>query len=506
MKKNIDDLFSELIQMIPELKKNEDDWREFIKKFIDARPDSKIDANFKKDLHHEILKKTTYMKNNPKTNDPKKDNLIGKLIFTFLGGGVLASMFIIPILNPPVKPAPKFTKKLTSEFDKTDTKNLIKITKNSEKNAFGTLKIEKNNISNDIPAGKGGGGMAEMASAPEMMSARMIMPPYGGRINYEYVYEGQTIPQISETIKVYKKQKGGVNLPQIQDQLDKLEINLVNLSTFKKLSLNNVSFTEEADLGYQISVNFKEGSISIHQDYQKWQAQLCPDKPYCRQKPIKKEEIPNDKKLIEIAQNFLKTHKITNANLGTPIVKKYWEENKRDGEEPTYYPDSIPVIYPYLVNGQEITTQWGEPVGVRISINIRLNKVESANFSSLNLESSDYESSSAEDILKRAKEGGAQGVKYNNPERVIQIKLGSPKKTLTQMYLPNKDGKRTEIFVPAFVFPVINKDKETEQYYRQKEIIVPIAKDLFTLNASNDFPEIQPLLRESQMEVFPMVQ
>lgn len=501
MKKNIDDLFSELIQMIPELQKDEADWREFIKKFVEARPNSQLDADFKKDLHHEILKKTTHMKTHSKKEPTKKDNLIGKLMFTFLSGGILTALFVLPTLQNSKKTSK--TPLISEITEVAFANNLINITKNSEKNAFGILKVEKQNNSN---AEQAVGGVAKMANAPAIMSSRMIMPPYGGQINYEYLYEGSDLPEIEKSITIYKKQKGGLNLPQFQDQLDKFGINLVDLETFKELSLDNVSFTEETELGYQISVNFKDGSVSIHQDYEKWQKQLCPNKPYCRQKPIKKEEIPSDKKLIKIAQNFLQTHKITNTNLGTPIVKKYWEENAHDGEETTYYPNSIPVIYPFVVNGQEISSQWGEPVGIQININIRLKKVESANFSNLNLESSDYESSNAEEVLERAKEGGAQGVKYNNPEQVVKIKLGTPKKTLTQMYLPNKDSEREEIFVPAFIFPVINKDKEIEQYYRQKEIIVPLAKDLFTLNASNDFPKIQPLLRNAEMEVFPMVQ
>lgn len=480
MEKNIDHILSELIEMIPELKNNQDEWKEFIQEFVDARPDAKMDASFKIDLQNEILNKAKQMKSNPKSKKTS-NNFIAKMALTLLGGGALATFVIVPMMQTPTDP-------LVKDPIKTDimpivyANGLVNITKNQTTNAFGELKVEKESEGNQGRV-SGGEEMAEMAIDAPMMSSKMIMPPQFGRVNYEYLYEGSDLPTIESTIDIYKKLKGTGNGPNFNDQLEKLGINLVDLATFKNLSVETISLKDDVALGYIVSVNFGEGNVSIHQDYEKWSKALCPGEEYCRHEPLNKEDMLSDKELTKIANTFLKDHKIETAHIGKPTIDKYWEENEREGGR-VYYPDSVQLVYPFVINGKELTDQWGGKVGVRVSVNLRLKKVENANFSTLNLESSTYESSTVDAILNRAKEGGAQGVKYNNPEKVIKVKLDTPKIQLTQMYLPQENGKRDEIFVPAFVFPVKESDKETKRYYNQKQIIVPIAKDLFATTPS----------------------
>lgn len=475
-------IFSELQTLIPELKDADpNDWRQFFIEFMENRPDSTINTQFKKDLKNTILQHLDTMEHKQTTNSWPQ---WAKLSFTFAGGVALAALVITPILNPQnieTQPQNKIqTAKLQSKKS-ADFLSPITISQNETKNAFGTIETESASSEGAEMSDQAVAGISEKRISEDALSI-MPYPPYGGRTNYEYEYIGKDIVDLSTETKVYKKQVTKKSAENLLSALKGFETHLLNLENFKDLTLQNLSVKElTGEYPYFINLDFQNQSVNISQDYEVWNRTLCAPNPYCDYKQLKKEDVLADKELKKIAENFLKKHDINLANTSTPYIEKYWEREdafRNDIEEPTYYPEVLAVIYPLSIENQSINQSWGGKLGIRVDINMRHKKVTNVHIPLLNLESSIYDSHSTEEILKLAQSGGDQGVTYNNPEKTVTLKLETPTKELRQIWYTNKDNKRQELFVEMLVFP-IQKTEDKNRYHWQKEILVPIAKDIY---------------------------
>ena len=179
----------------------------------------------------------------------------------------------------------------------------------------------------------------------------------------------------------------------------------------------------------------------------------------------------------------MKKYGISKQNLGSPKVQKYWEEPMYQGGKPEIYPDGLAVQYPIIVDGQAVTDQWGNEQSVYININMRVKKVNNAYFTPLSLESSKYVSLDEETIRSTLEEGGLQGFRYSNPDKVIKVELENPELKLVQ--ISRFDQRKTmpdQFYVPALLFSVkqdtTNKDGERimPYYYQQRFVVVPLVK------------------------------
>lgn len=551
-KQNFDSIFKELTSLMPELKKNADEWKPFIQEFIESRPDSTLDENFKKELHQEILRRAEAMSSKDpglyaeRLNSSPGSKTITfwiRYIGTFLGGAAFAGFIIIPLgwhsdlLNTPVQSpqkdgyeteynrvsdtkiaSPKMNRGLkapaeefTSESSKKDDWSLNesvdseaiqnKKTLQTENNMVNISEVAENSWSfqksktenqSEMPVGnetmelavhdtavmgRGGGGMREPA-----MTSMPMMPPYQGRINYEYMFDGD-LPNIPDSIAVYRSdKKSTVQTPSME--IPALALETFDMDSFTNLGLQNLTLVEDADFGYRISIDLQRQHINMNQNWERWEPLMerCAGGARCMDKPLTKDDIPADRELIGIADEFLSSHKITVDSFGKPTIEKYWEEQSFSEE---FYPSVMTVVYPFIIEDQ-IVVQNGNtmPFGMRVSIDVRLKKVTSVDIPFINLEKSSYEPLKSENLEKNIKMGGYEGVQYSSPQETKQVSLENPKIQLVQYMLwDNETINPQEIYIPSLVFEVVKEEEDTLQRgpynYMPNQIVVPLAKDIF---------------------------
>jgi hypothetical protein len=160
-----------------------------------------------------------------------------------------------------------------------------------------------------------------------------------------------------------------------------------------------------------------------------------------------------------------------------------------------YIPDTVSVVYPLKINGQLVYNDGGSKAGVNASISVRSKKVNGLwELTVPRFESSAYEiEKDAGRIIKLAEQGGIYGGYVPEGGKIMDIELGTPALSLLKTW-QYKDNISTELYVPAYVFPII-KVPEGAQIW-QKSIVIPIVKDLLD-EASKNVPSPMPLMEKS---------
>lgn len=484
MKKNVESLLQEIIASNPSLKKQEAKLKKIISEFLKHRPDSIIDEQFKQSLRVEIMKRCS-------SESIVQDGGWGSFFHLwwkpFVLGGVfvLGIAFVWPILE--YEQGDELEEGVRQEDRKEEGFSPLHIVE-KEEGAFGTLVAEEfeenkavNPASADMNAvvGRGGGGgygMETMIMPP--------MPPYGERINYEYLYE-EELPKLPTRATVYKKTSEALSFP-VSNLLQELDVfGLIDLQKLQAVQMGSIALNEDREKGYSLNIDFVGPSVGIYQNYQKWPDPYRCEKGICPQpEPLREKDMPSDATLIGLADDFLNEYKVPREYFGMPKVQKYWEEPTYRGSKPEFYPDYMTVLYPFVIDGTEVTDMYGNPQGVSVGINIRLNAVASAYFSPLVLESSHYGVKTAENILEEARSGGSQGFTYNNPDKTVTLRLGTPEYRLVYFSRNNEAGMRSdEFYMPALVFPVafdgMEEQKEQMRYYPiMRQIVVPLVQPM----------------------------
>lgn len=461
MDKNIKKILDDLYAIDSDLKKHEKELIDIIKKLIASKPNIKFDENFKIKLRAELLEKFSQI-DNKKINF----NFMNKLTYAF-GALVVLLLVLVPTFFK--KPTQTANNKLTTNI------NFGLEMDQLGRNAFGKL------ASNDaiapentaVPAGMGGGG-GIASSMP--VDAKMIMPYEP--VVYKYVYEGDDFSVEGDQMAVLKKIKGLGSQADAAKILQNLNFDNINLSSLNNTKLRNFTIYEDKDYGYSANVDLYEGMISINEHWERW--------PIYRE-PIRDSiginDVPSDDKLISMANKFLQDRNVSTEGYGDPVVDNSWRQNylRFENKADFMIPDVATVIYPSIIDGKEVYEEWGNVQGLRVSINLRYNKVNGM----WNLTSNKYQSSlydmetDVEKILDLASKGGYY---YSMPEqtdaKVVEIKLGTPHIVYMQTW-QFADNISSQILVPALAFPITNIPDEAEYYYREN-ILVPLAKDIIT--------------------------
>lgn len=481
---DIKKLLTELAEHVPEIDPTDDEWLTFLKNFIAARPNVKIDKTFQKELRAELITRAAQI-DKPVAHTSAHVGIWWKLGLTFAGGAAICAAVIVPMMiNTPTEvAAPRHQKMMARDSmsemammaDEVAHSPKILITNESDditpvsvenvaKNAFEKIEKQDNEIAeiarDGMIAGKGGGG--------SMMADRiMISPPFPGggeRINYEYDFEGE-LPVLPDTVAVFKKSDG--KMPTWNDQIQ-LE-QLADLNTFENLRIANISFRQEAnDEPWNVYHDLRSGTINFNQEMD-WQV--------LRDEKLNRptwDDVPNDEELIRTAEKFLANHGVNTGHFGTPSVEKWWEQN--DTPRPMYAPEQLTVLFPFEIEGQSTSDQWGNSRGARVTVNFRTDEVQHANIESLNLKRSEYDALSTDEILEQALSGGNQGVTYNNPDKTVTIDLNDPVLKMMEIMSWRDQNRAETYYVPTLIFEV--KTEREDGLYFPEKITVPLARDL----------------------------
>lgn len=326
-------------------------------------------------------------------------------------------------------------------------------------------------------------------TATDAMTMPAIDFPY-----YTYVYTG-SVPSISGSLMVYKKNPSGFTSAETSSFLSNFAIDGINLSAFGNKNLSNLSFVEDQDFGYSVNLDFQNGNISIYQNWSKWPQIKC-DANGCEQPPkITENDIPSEEDLIRIADTFLATYNINRSLYGSPKVDSSWRIMYARAEKENlerYIPEQYNVTYPIILDEKSVYEEYGGYKGITLTIDIRTKRVVGLyGLEKQNLMSSVYTNLISEDALRKMiPHGGRYETKPYGEQKTVEVRLGEPVIQYVHVYGEWKDGKSDEYYVPAYVFPVLDKP---EGSYLRDSIIIPVVADFATFVPYTDTPIAVPL-------------
>ncbi len=299
-------------------------------------------------------------------------------------------------------------------------------------------------------------------------------------IAYEYLYEGE-LPDLSTlNSNVYQRVNTSTLPESVSKNISQLALAGLSLSAFDQLNIQNINLSESNKNGYNISVDLLNNTFSVSRNPDYWQT--------VPSTPLSKENIPSEETLITTAETFLTNYKIDRTQFGKPAIDQT-SFNTQGG----WFPESITVNYPLLVQGQEVWSMWGQPSGLSVSISLHSGEVDS--FFGSDQQTQEILNkeliTDIEQVLAIAKHGGLWDSIPENPDKTFTSHLGTPELILAEHYEYDEHASVSSIlYVPALRFPVIETDPNAP--YQRSWVIVPLAKDVLSQADPNTFPWMAP--------------
>lgn len=467
MNTSIDAILQDLYAVDAKLRGHEEQLRPLIAKLLAAKPDTKFDAYFAKALRRQLVA-VAATQSQPSFFTRMQTLVDSKWAYS-LGGALTALVLMVPVVYFSLQGAP--SRDLASALRDVAERSV----QSRGSQAFGSLASLAETTSRSQ---SGGGGAGSSNPVSDKVDSRMIVPPF--QQPYRFVYGGEPIQLNDAQLEVFKRIKDMGDTSSVARSLFGLGGGLIDLSSFGSSSVRTVEFFQDIDEGYSFGVNFTEGTIYVNAVYERWFTDSfncgrgdCPQPP-----SLSIGDMPSDSELLAIAQSFVTQHGINVSSYGQPFADQNWriayEANK--DKEYSYVPDVVDVIYPLVINDQEVRDNSGYPYGLRVQINVRVKKVYGIwGLTTQRYESAQYAAEQdANRIVKLAEQGGLYGFWGEPAPDAREIKLGTPTRVLMQHYL-YVAGTNEELYVPALVFPVL--DAPTDMYV-QTHVIVPLIKEV----------------------------
>ncbi|HJV32659.1 MAG TPA: hypothetical protein VJ694_01395, partial [Patescibacteria group bacterium] len=359
----------------------------------------------------------------------------------------------------------------------------------AEAGAFGPLSGPSGTGRAQAGGGTGLGGGApvapETAAVPmggggsPSIDSKMLVPTDWTPTVFKHVYKGEAIEGLSAQVDVYRRERGGAAAGSIGALLG-YDLGLMNLGAAKNGSIQSFNIAEDRENGYVISVNPEEGTINIYENYLKWNypERSCTDQACIDSYRLKEGDMIADDEAIRVADAFLAEYGVSKDGYGAPVVRDDWRVQyaRMSDKSSFWFPDTVTVVYPVLVDGKPVYDEGGAPNGLNVNVNVRHKRASGLwNLATRNLTVSAYEGETDPNVLLGvAEKGGVYGDQYM-PEnaKVVEVELGTPTVAFTRVWQWN-GTIGTELTVPALVFPVLNAPQD----YWRTNVTVPLAKEL----------------------------
>lgn len=460
MSVNIKDILDELYALDPDLRKKEWEIKKIIEKMMKNRPEVEINETFRSELREKIMQEITAMKK-------------PALWFQWWPmAGALSLCLIIALWF--------------SSGVFTQTKNTpLSFRQNIESTgaeSFGTIMLPNQNNPRPQSGGGGGGiwGGGDAVSSKMMTPDAMIYPPIDIPL-YTYVYKGEVkIPE--ENLPVYKKTNLPFNSTDTHNIVRNLSLADINLNSFKRLGISNLTLTEDVEYGYMLNLDFVNGMINMYQNYMKWPQPVC-GKNGCTQPPkLTEKDIPEDSEVVNVSNQFISKYNIDVSQYGAPIVDKSWRiwyaRSAELGEE-QMVPDTYTVIYPIMLDGKPVYQEGGMYRGLTFNYDVRTKRITGMyGIEKADLKKSTYETIKKIELINEMIKNGGRYIMtddtVNKDRKIVELSLGEPTLNYVTIYGEWKDGKTEEYYVPAYVFPVENAPKEG---YAPQTIVIPLVEE-----------------------------
>jgi hypothetical protein len=379
--------------------------------------------------------------------------------------------------------------------------------------AFGDLSTVQSAVASGRGGGGGGGGLggpvgaggapvidaampapaqSEGANTAMGSAGKMMIAPPGDYVHtqYNYVFRGSGLTLPQGDVTVFKRVKGNLNLPGVNLNAD---LGIFSLSSFPGLKLETISAYQDTTNGYTVYVSAREGSVSIGQNWETWNhpETACRDEACYQRLRLKITDIPADEQIIAIADEFLKDHGFKLGNVGAPYIDNGWkmQYERMTNKADFYVPDQMSVIYPTLIEGQEVYEEFGGKTGVSVSIDIRNKKVAGVwNLFNQSYQSSTYPAVTSEQVvldhLAKLDKTPTDWLPQDAKRQTLDVELGNPTMGYVHMYKYDNSGTE-ELYVPALVFPVTKQPTGKDIYFNRQFVTVPLAADLLRPQIEN---------------------
>ena len=528
-------IIADLLELDQSLKPLETELRKLVTEFIKNKPEPLLSEKFETELKSVLVEKIKELKNE---NMQEKNVFSQGILFKKLAFSLGAMVLVLAILIPTVDSLKN--KNLANNENPIFEDGAIRITRLDDK-AFGEINFQNTvdgaqedfvrpMMANGLGSGAeianrnsyagetflvdasttvssdGSLAMISPIETKEILDVASVSPPgmggFDGDIgimpyyeypSFSYVYEGDDLTEIVaglDKVDVYKRAKTQSNNSNLLNFITNLGNDLINLKKFNNSAsrVAHFSINEEKEFGYVLSFDSNSGGISLYQNWQYW-PQLgseCRDEACFARYRFNYSDLISNEEAILIAENFLNDFGIDRSAYGEGVVNYNFHQiyETSANKSALYVPEETTIIFPILVDGKEVKDQGGQAYGLYVNVNSRHKKVSGLN----NLLPNRYEVSAyeafndAEEIKKLAEQGGLNSYKDPYTTKEIQVYLGTPTLILSQQFQYGSNYQyNTELFVPALSFPVLRLSEETEFFY-QKNIVIPLVKDLINQN------------------------
>lgn len=490
---DIESILADLYAIDPELKSHDTELRKVINQLLTAKPDITPNKEFIESLKRTVLERSETILAHKPTFLEKLHSMQKTFLYPATAAVVLivaATAGVMAFLKNPQlanRESGSIALQSSGEF------------------AFGPLTSNQNFLGKGSGIGLGGGGgfagvsmnTAAPTTAPTAEESATRDTAIGGDAKlsiypapynvYTYTYKGEPLNLTESKLPVIRRIKGITN--QNSNSLLSPISSLFNISKITNAKAQNISVMEDRDYGYAINVDFLEGGVSFSQNWQRWPhpENDCRDEACYKRYRVTEADIPGDAELIAIADRFLSDYGIARAGFGDAEVRSDWRIYYEQSTDKAnyYFPESITVIYPQLINGEKVYDESGYPTGLTINVNVRYNRVDGVwGLTTQSFESSNYSmETNATKIIELATKGGYN---YNYPmpypadsgvqANQVVLDLGTPEQILMKSYRWN-GSTSDELYVPALRFPIINMPKD--QPFYATSITIPLASELF---------------------------
>lgn len=483
MDKKIEKILNDIYMVDESLKEKEKDIIKIIEELLRSKPDAKIDRNFVAELRNKLMARA-------KTGKARSENSIFLGIFDFknklaysLLGMIIAVIALAPIF---FYQNIDFKKDLAENNSSKNTDENFSVTRIAD-NAFGSFlpeKIQKSGAGGGLGIG-GGGGSAINSAGSDAAQKQSAMPIYE-TVNYRYIYKGEGIQPLENKLSVYARIKNNEMKDNLTGIFQGMNISLLDISKLENLNVNNISFSEDREYGYDVTLSPLDGSVSMYMNWLKWPDPYasCRDNACSEDINLKLSDIPEDSVILSMSDSFLDYYGISKSSYGAgKVIKSYMDPYARPlaAGSDIFVSDNISVVYPLVIDGKSVYDSSGELDGMFVDVNIRYKKVSGArNIYFQDFQSSAYDAETdVRNIVSYAEKGGLYGdYAYENPSRTVDVELGDPSMELVKIWKYN-EGKRMgeEFYVPSLIFPITNKP---EGYFYRKNVIVPLVKEMLS--------------------------
>lgn len=476
MKTSLKTFLDDLYAIDPTLQAHEAEIIPLVEKLMQTDPSAEPDTEFVKRLRMQLQDRAAELQSPASAG-------FSRWLYA-LGGAVTAAV-IIPVVFVAMnqeKPGMQPVKSGSALFGYTVTEQ--------GKDAFGSLTgiAETSTMTRN----QSGGGGPIPANAPAMAQESMPSPDMGmgtdakmiapyPMTKYTYVYAGE-FPELSSTVAVYKRNPSSKSIP-FSAIGSSLNLGNIDLTSFAGMNMDSVSFSQNKQYGYQMTVNLRDTSVSLDAQWDQWPQSTCQTDACYQAERVKLSDVPAEDELIAAANAFVKDHAIDISHYGTPTVDMTWKRDydRAPNKNDAWIPDQMRVLYPLVIDDHSVSDQSGMPFGISVGVHVKTRRVMNVyGLMSRDYAKSDYagvsDSADIQGYLAKLDNYAWMPEADQKDAKTATVTLGAPVAGYS-VYYTYKDNTNQELLIPTLTFPVTNVEGGDPYFYRQN-VVVPLASEM----------------------------